>query len=104
MRSRVGHYCSVFIAQKGTALYIFAPNIPIYHLALNESLSVCGLWLHSKPDQRRRGDDLRLEPEKPTRQFTALCSQCNRKANGLAEPESPTVELLSRALLVDIIP
>src|SRR6266478_195052 len=103
MRSRVGHYCFAFIAQKGIDLYIFAPANPIYHLALNESLTHCGLWLHGKPEERRRRDDLRLESEKPTRQFTALCSTCQRKATGAPEPEHPSLELLSPRGLIDIL-
>jgi hypothetical protein len=85
-------------------MYIITPAEPIYHLALNDRLSLCGLWLHGEPDQRRRKDDRRLSYEKPTGQLVAPCSQCERKVNGAPEPQRPAVELLPRALLVDIIP
>ena len=83
-------------------MYIFAPNNPIYHLALNDSLTHCGLWLHGKPEERRRRDDLRLEPEKPTRQFTALCRKCDPKATGAPEAKRPSLELLSPCGFIDI--
>ena len=60
--------------------YIFAPADPIYHIALSDGLTRCGLWIHGEPEQRRRRDDRRLASEKPIGQFTALCSQCERKA------------------------
>jgi len=82
--------------------YIFSPDNPIYHLARSESLTHCGLWLHGKPEERRRRDDLRLVPDKPTRQFTALCSTCQRKATGAPEPKRPSLELLSLRGLIDI--
>jgi len=62
--------------------YIFSPDNPIYHLALNDRMALCGRWLHGKPEQRRRRDDLRLASEKPTGQFTNICSKCQRKATG----------------------
>lgn len=102
MRSRVGHYFFAFIAQKRILLYIFAPANPIYHLALNESLTHCGLWLHGKPEERRRRDDLSLSADKPMRPFTALCSTCQRKATGAPEPERPSLELLSPRAFIDI--
>lgn len=104
MRSRVGHYFFAFIAQKGTVVYIFAPDNPIYHLALNESLSLCGLWLHGTPEQRRRRDDRRLVSEKPTGQFVALCSECERITKGTNKPERPSPELLSPSRFIDITP
>ena len=84
-------------------MYIFAPENPIYHLALNDSLTHCGLWLHGEPDQRRRKDDRRLVTEKPTGQFTALCSTCERIDSGTPEPHGPSPELLSPSRLIDII-
>ncbi len=82
--------------------YIFSPANPVYHLALNVRLSLCGLWLHGEPDQRRRRDDRRLTAEKPTGQFIALCSTCERKATGAPEPERPSLELLSGLRFIDI--
>ncbi len=84
--------------------YVFAPAVPIYHLALNDRLTLCGLWLHGDPDQRRRRDDRRLSSEKPTRQFMALCSACERIATGAPEPKRPSPELLSRFPLTEIVP
>lgn len=103
MRSRVGHYCLVFIAQKGTVLYIFAPAIPVYHIALNESLSLCGLWVHGDPGERRRKDDRRLVAEKPAGQFVAPCSACERIATGTPEPHRPSPELLCQSRFIDIV-
>jgi hypothetical protein len=83
--------------------FIFSPDNPIYHLAANESLSLCGLWLHGTLEQRRRRDDRRLSAEKPIGQLVALCSRCERLASGTSEPERPAAELLSRSRLVDIV-
>jgi hypothetical protein len=83
--------------------YIFAPAVPIYHLALNDRLSLCGLWLHGNADQRRRKDDRRLATEKPTGQFNAVCSTCERIANGTPKPQKPSLELLSPLRYIDII-
>jgi hypothetical protein len=83
--------------------YIFSPDNPIYHLALNDRLTLCGLWVFGEPDQRRRKDDRRLVAEKPAGQFVALCSQCERIASGTAQPERPSVELLSSSRFADII-
>ena len=60
--------------------YIFSDENPVYHIAWNESLSLCGLWLSTNPEHRKRRDDRRLSAEKPKRQFTVLCSECDRKA------------------------
>jgi hypothetical protein len=57
------------------AQYIFSPENPIYHFARNDRVTLCGLWLHGDPNQRRRKDDRRLVAEKPTGQFVALCSR-----------------------------
>jgi hypothetical protein len=84
--------------------YIFAPANPVYHLALTESLSLCGLRLNTDPEHRKRKDDLRLSPEKPTKQFQALCSECDRKAKGLRKPEPIALELLPRFSPTEIIP
>lgn len=80
--------------------YIFAPAVPIYHLALNNRLTRCGLWLHGAPDQRRRKDDRRLVSDQPEGQ---LCSACDRKASGKPEPSKPSLELLSPSRYIDII-
>jgi hypothetical protein len=82
--------------------FIFSPDSPIYHLAANESLSLCGLWLHGEPHQRRRKDDRRLVAEKPSGRFRALCSTCERKATNSPEPKRPAPELLSPHSLIDI--
>jgi hypothetical protein len=84
--------------------YIFSSDNPIYHLARNGSLSLCGLWLSTNPEHRKRRDDRRLSAEKPTGQFVALCSTCERKATGAPEPERPSPELLPRFSLVEILP
>ena len=80
--------------------YIFAPAVPIYHLALNDRLSLCGLWLHGNADERRRRDDRRLATDQPDGQ---LCSACDRKSSGKPEPEKPSLELLSPSRYIDII-
>lgn len=87
-----------------TQAYIEAPADPIYHLPLSESLTLCGLWVHGNPSQRRRRDDLRLVANKPTGRFRALCSTCERKATGSPEPKRPSLELLPRYSLTEIIP
>jgi hypothetical protein len=84
--------------------YIFSADNPIYHLARNESLSLCGLWLSTNPEHGKRRDDRRLSAEKPTRQFTALCSECDRKAKGLPKPEPIALELLPRFVPTEILP
>jgi hypothetical protein len=84
--------------------YIFAPAVPIYHLALNDYLSLCGLWLSINPEHRKRRDDRRLSAEKPAGQFVALCSTCERKATGLPEPKRPSPELLTPQSLIVIVP
>ncbi len=84
--------------------YIFAPAIPIYHLVLNDRLTLCGLWLHGDPDQRRRKDDRRLLTEKPMGQFVALCSECERKSTGASAPKRPSPELLRSPKLIVIVP
>lgn len=82
-------------------MYIAAPTDPIYHLARTESSALCGVMVFGNADQRRRKDDYRLVPEKPARQFTALCSRCERKATGAPEPDPP-LELLSPLRFIDI--
>jgi len=42
--------------------------------------------------------------EKPTRQFTALCSKCERKSKGAPEPKRPSLEFLPRFSLFEILP
>jgi hypothetical protein len=83
--------------------YIFAPAERVYHLALNNRMTLCGLWTHGEPNQQRRKDDRRLINEKPTGQFVALCSKCERKATGVPEPKRPALELLSPRSLIEII-
>jgi hypothetical protein len=83
--------------------YIFSDDNPIYHLALNENLSLCGLWLSTNREHRKRKDDRRLSPEKPTREFTALCSECDRKSKGLPKPKPVALDLLPRFRPRDVI-
>jgi hypothetical protein len=87
-----------------TQAYIEAPADPIYHLALSDRLTLCGLWVHGEPDQRQRRDDRRLVSEKPTGRFRALCSQCERKATSSTAPKRPSLELLSPISLIEIVP
>jgi hypothetical protein len=84
--------------------YIFSDENPVYHLARTESLSLCGLRLSTDPEHRKRKDDLRLSPEKPARQFTGLCSECDRKASGKPKPKPVALELLSPPRLIVIVP
>ncbi|MDX6405384.1 MAG: hypothetical protein QOH70_2839 [Blastocatellia bacterium] len=84
--------------------YIFSPDSQIYHIARSELLSLCGLWLNINPEHRKRRDDRRLSSEKPIGQFTALCSECDRKANGLPEPQRPSLDLLPRFSRFEIVP
>lgn len=84
--------------------FIFSPDNPIYHLPLSETLTLCGLWLRGKPEQRRRRDDRRLSDVKPTGQFTALCSQCERKVTSSPGPKRPSLELLPRFSPIEIVP
>ncbi len=83
-------------------MYIVTPSEGIYHLALNDHLSLCGLWLNTNPEHRKRRDDRRLSETIPDKQFIALCSECDRKATGKPEPTRPSPELLSPFVLIDI--
>jgi hypothetical protein len=85
-------------------MYIVAPADPIYHLARTENSALCGVMVFGKPEERRRRDDRRLVSEKPTGQFVALCSTCERKATGSPKPQSPPLELLRAPKLTIIIP
>jgi hypothetical protein len=84
--------------------YIFSPDNPIYHLALNENLSLCGLWLSTNPEHRKRKNDRRLSAGKPTIQFTALCSVCDKKTADKPEPKRPSLELFPRFSPIEIVP
>ena len=85
-------------------MYVVTPNESIYHIALNDGLTLCGLYLSTNPEHRKRKDDKRLSEEIPAKQFIALCSACNRKATGKPEPERPSVELLRSPKLIVIVP
>jgi hypothetical protein len=85
-------------------MYVVTPAEPIYHLALNDGLTLCGLWLNSNPEHRKRRDDRRLSEEIPAKQFAALCSECERKTTGAPKPEPPSPELLPRYSLAGILP
>ena len=83
--------------------FVTAPAELIYHLALNDRLTLCQLWLHGDPGQRRRRDDRRLVIEKPSGQFNALCRHCERIAGGAIESERSSLELLIPSRLIDIV-
>jgi len=59
-----------------TKQYVFAPGDPIYHLARSENSTVCGSFVHSTPDKRRRFYDWRLADAPPTDRVCVLCSKC----------------------------
>jgi len=82
-------------------MYIAAPADPIYHLARTEGSALCGVMVFGKADQRRRKDDRRFVTEKPTGQFIALCSTCERIKTGSPKPERPSLELLSLSRFID---
>jgi hypothetical protein len=84
--------------------YIFSSDSQIYHIAGSDLFSLCGLWLNINPEHRKRRDDRRLSVEKSIRQFTALCSECDRKANGLPEPSRPSPDLIPRFPRFEIVP
>lgn len=84
-------------------MYVVTPSEPIYHLAENNFLTLCGLSLNHNPEHRNRRDDRRLSEDIPAKQFIALCSECDRKATGKPEPERPSVELLRSTALIDIV-
>jgi hypothetical protein len=85
-------------------MYIVAPADPIYHLARTEISALCGVMVFGKADQQRRKDDRRLVAEKPSSQFTALCSTCKRISTGAPEPKSAPLELLSPSRFIVIVP
>lgn len=63
--------------------YIVTSLYGIYHLVQprTHGLSLCGLVsILTEPEHRRRYQDWRVVTEKPTGQFTALCSECERRA------------------------
>jgi len=84
-------------------MYVVTPNEPIYHVAQNTFLTLCGLSLNHNPEHRKRRDDRRLSEEIPAKQFIALCSECDRKATGKPEPTRPSLELLGPPRLKDIV-
>ena len=67
--------------------YIFSRATPLYHLAKNDTATLCGVWVLTRPDQRRRIDDLQITDERPQREFDALCPHCYRISNDIPEPE-----------------
>lgn len=84
-------------------MYVVSPASPIYHLAQGEILSLCGdVWTLTKPDQRRRREDWNTQTDKPTRQFTALCSTCDRLSTGKPAPEPPEPGLIPHCLPISI--
>src|SRR5262249_12562968 len=67
----------------------------LYHIARIAGLSLCGhVWITTRPGQRRRFSDWNVVTEKPTGQFVALCSLCERIATGAPEPTSRSIESL----------
>jgi len=87
-------------------MYIVTPSEGIYHLARTDcpSLSWCGLSLNHNPDHRKRRDDRRLSETIPDKQFSALCSECDRKVTGAPAPEPRALELMRPFRDRDIIP
>ena len=83
-------------------MYVVTPAEPIYHLAQSGLLTLCGLWLNTNPEHRKRRDDRRLSETIPEKRFIALCSDCERKASGSPKPERPSNELLSPSRFIDI--
>jgi ribosomal protein L34E len=67
--------------------YLFSRGTPMYHLAKDNSESLCGLEVTRNPEHRRRLHDLQITDKKPERAFDALCGRCYRIVNGLPEPE-----------------
>jgi hypothetical protein len=57
-------------------MYVTAPADPIYHLALNDRMTLCKALILSQPDQRRRIEDRRLVADEPKDRVCVLCSQC----------------------------
>jgi hypothetical protein len=72
--------------------YIVAPADPIYHLPLNDRLTLCMLWVHGDSNQRRRRDDRRLVAEKPAGRFSVLCRHCEtRSRHNLQIAQTPNL-------------
>ena len=84
-------------------MYVVTPSESIYHIALSDRLTHCGLWLSTNPEHRKRRDDRQLFETIPDKQFIALCSECDRKATGKPEPKRPSPELLSPSRHIDIV-
>jgi hypothetical protein len=85
-------------------MYVIAPADPIYHIALTDGLTMCGLWLSIDAEHRKRRDDWRLSETLPDKQFAGLCSKCDRMMSGTTKPEPPSLELLRPPKLINIIP
>jgi hypothetical protein len=89
--------------------YAYAATWPYLKITLTETVDDQGKTLKHNPplviyEQRRRKDDRRLVAEKPTGQFNALCSSCQRKATGSPELKRPSLELLPRFSPIKIMP
>jgi hypothetical protein len=80
-------------------MYIVTPSEPIYHLPQSESLTLCGLSFN--PEHQKRRDDLRLSETIPDKQFTLLCSECQRVSTGAPKSEGAPLELLSPSRFID---
>ena len=83
-------------------MYVVTPADPIYHVALNDGLTLCGLYLSTNPEHRKRRDDRQLSETIPDGQFIALCSECDRVSAGKPKPKGPSPELLSPSRFIDI--
>lgn len=81
-------------------MFVVTPNSGIYHLPQTETLTLCGLPFN--PKHQKRSDDLRLSETIPERQFTLLCSECQRISGGKPKSEGPPLELLSPSRFIDI--
>lgn len=85
--------------------FLTCPANPIYHYARSERLSLCGdILIVTDSGHRRRREDWNFVIDKPTRQFTALCSACDRIVTGKPAPEPPELCLIPRYMPTTIIP
>jgi hypothetical protein len=76
--------------------YIFSRGTPMYHVAKDDSESLCGQAVVFNTEHKRRLHDFQITDKKPERSFDALCPKCYRIVNGLPEPEIDWHYLRSR--------
>lgn len=53
----------------------FITEGPVYHIAKSERLTLCMLWVHGDPGQRRRKDEWSMK--------TAACGYCHVGLSGV---------------------